>query len=328
LVKLRGGVSWRLLLGLLACLLVAAGCGTSVPDVSVPGATTPVPRTAPDGRGAIRPAPAPAGCTKTAVDPQGMQQALDSAVPGDHICLSGDMGDARLVLNNSGTARAPITVSGDGHTSVHGISVEASYVTVENIDAVRPDAPGISLFGDHITLRNCTSISPRGDDGDGLRFWGSNISIVHNTIRDTRPINRAHADCMQTFATDPDHPASQHILIDSNRCEKISNTCLIMEGPNSLAGDGSGEGVTEDVTYTNNYCQNKASEALQIDDVQNMRVIGNEIASRIDHAFAFQNHATGVVVRNNKLNPGIHYEVGMDDSSRPGYQGTDIGGDP
>ena len=40
---------------------------------------------------------------------------------------------------------------------------------------------------------------------------------------------------MQTFATDDNHPASQNVLIDSNRCEDIDNICLIAEGPNSEA---------------------------------------------------------------------------------------------
>jgi hypothetical protein len=306
--------------------LVLAGCGSPVPDVAAPKSPEPVHTTAPDGRGAVRPVAAPTGCTRTAIDPAAMQQALDGAAPGDKICLSGDMGDARLTINNSGTAVAPIQILGDGHATVKGITVEASYVTVDSVDAVNPAAPGISLFGNHITVRNSTSISPRGDDGDGLRFWGSDITIAHNTIRDTRNI-KAHADCMQTFATDDD-PASQRITIDSNRCEDIANTCLIMEGPRSEAGDGSGDGDTSDIRWTNNYCQNKASEALQIDDVQNMRVTGNEIAGPIDHAFAFQNGSTGVTVGGNRLNPAIHYEVGMDAESRSGYHGPAVGGDP
>jgi hypothetical protein len=151
----------------------------------------------------------------------------------------------------SGTGKQPIEIVGDGRTTVKGITVEADYVTVSDINSVRPGAPGISLLGDHITARNLTSISPRGDDGDGLRFWGTNINILHNTIRDTHNLRGAHADCMQTFATDSDHPASQHILIDSNRCEQIENTCLIMEGPHSLAGDGSGIGASSDIRYVN-----------------------------------------------------------------------------
>ncbi|MDT7612297.1 MAG: hypothetical protein QOG96_6800 [Pseudonocardiales bacterium] len=284
--------------------------------------------TAPDGRGAIRPMAAPAGCTSTVSDSNAMKQALAAARPGNTICVLGNLGDARLSIKSSGTAKAPIRVVGDGKTVVKGITVAASFVDINGINAINPHAPGISLAGNNITLENSTSISPHGDDADGIRFWGSNIVIRHNTIQHTSNAHKAHADCMQTFATDDESPASQHILIDSNRCEDISNTCLIMEGPNSEAGDGSGVGATNDVTYVNNYCQNHADEALQIDDVQNLTITRNEIAGDINHAFALQNMTTGTKVSDNKINPAVRYEVGMDDSSKPGYQGPPSGGNP
>jgi hypothetical protein len=326
---------WRgaggFILPLCAALLVAGAvaCSAPVPQVNVPvRPPPPIMATSPDGRGAVRPTPAPTACTKNVGDSTLLASILAGAVPGDRICLTGNLAPERLAMNISGTARQPISILGDGHTTVRGISVDASYVTLSDIDAVGAAAPGISLFGDHLTLRDSTSISPRGNDGDGIRFWGTNITITHNTIRDTISLNGAHADCMQTFATDAEHPASQHVVIDGNRCEKIYNTCLIAEGPHSLAGDGSGVGVTSDIRFTNNYCENQADEALQIDDVQRMVVTGNQIVGRIDHAFAFQNKSTGARVNGNKLRRGIHYEVGMDSSSRPGYRGPEAGGDP
>jgi hypothetical protein len=318
------------IIGLGCAAIWLAGCGSAPPVVHSTGPAQPVTATSPDGRGAIRPLPAPTGCTTTVIDGSAMMQALRSAVPGSVICARGDISDTRLSIHRSGTAEAPIKILGDGMTLVKGITVEADYITISGVNAMNPAAPGISLHGNNITLENSTSISPRGDDGDALRFWGDNITIRHNTLRDTVPgPNQAHADCMQTFATDADHPASQHVVIDSNRCEKISNTCLIVEGPHSLAGDGSGVGVTSDIRWTNNYCQNMASEALQIDDAQNLTVTGNEIAGNtLDHAFALQNKSTGAKISGNKLNPAIQYEVGADSSSKPGYQGPAIGGNP
>jgi Right handed beta helix region len=319
--------------GLLATLLTAglvvAGCGAPAPIVHAPGTGTgPVATTSPDGRGAVRPLPAPTGCTKLATDAASLEAATAGALPGDTICVQGVIPDKRLVVKNSGVAGSPIKIVGDGQSTVHGITVNADYVSITGVNAVNPAAPGISLTGNNITLENSTSISPRGDDGDALRFWGNNITIRHNTLRDTKNLNNAHADCMQTFSTDADSPASQHVVIDSNRCEDIDNTCLIMEGPHSLAGDGSGVGASSDITYTNNYCQNRASEALQIDDVQNLTITNNDIEGDNDHAFALQNMSTGAKVSGNKLNPAIHFEVGMDDSSAPGYQGPPSGGNP
>jgi hypothetical protein len=317
------------IIALLCAGAALAGCSGAPPVVRQSAPREPVAVTAPDGRGAIRPLPAPTGCTTNVIDGNGMRQATGAAQPGDKICVIGDISDTRLTIRQSGTAQRPIQVVGDGGTLVKGISVDGDYITITGINALNPAAPGISLFGNHITLTNSSSLSPRGDDGDALRFWGTYITIRHNTMRDTKNLNGAHADCMQTFATDSDHPASQHIVIDSNRCEDIANTCLIMEGPHSLAGDGSGVGATSDVTYHNNYCQNMATEALQIDDVQNLTITNNQIAGHtLDHAFALQNMSTGAAVSGNKLNSAIGFEVGMDDSSMPGYRGPAIGGNP
>jgi hypothetical protein len=333
-VKLLVRAPWRprrlsaVVIALLTAAAALAGCASAPPVVNQQAAKQPVTATASDGRGAVRPLPAPTGCTSNVFDSASLRQALTTAQPGDKVCVAGDLSDTRLDVRVSGTAQQRLTIAGDGTALVKGITVEGDYVTVSGLNALNPVAPGISLSGDHLILENSTSISPRGNDGDALRFWGNDIAIRHNTLRDTKNI-KAHADCMQTFATDPDHPASQNIVIDSNRCEAIANTCLIMEGPHSLAGDGSGVGVSRQVIYNNNYCQNQASQALQIDDVQNVTITNNSIVGdTLDHAFALQNNSTGAKVSGNKLNPKIAFEVGADDESKAGYQGPPIGGNP
>ncbi|WP_084215783.1 right-handed parallel beta-helix repeat-containing protein [Pseudonocardia spinosispora] len=319
-----------LAVGLVCVAVTLAACGGAPPVVRPSGPAQPVTATSPDGKGAIRPLPAPSGCTDNVIDGAGMTQALRSAAPGDVVCLQGDISDTRAVIQQSGTPQAPIKILGGGKALVKGVTVEGDNIVVSGINAVNPAAPGISLDGNNITLENSTSISPRGDDGDAVRFWGSNITIKHNTMRNTIPgPQKAHADCMQTFATDADHVASQNVLIDNNRCEDISNMCLIVEGPNSVAGDGSGIGATSNITFSNNYCQNRASQALQIDDTQKLTVTNNDIVGDgLDKAFALQNKSTGAKISGNKLNSKIKYEVGMDDSSRPGYIGPEVGGDP
>ncbi|WP_084212115.1 right-handed parallel beta-helix repeat-containing protein [Pseudonocardia acaciae] len=311
----------RLVLALV-CLAVVAGCGGAHLDPE------PVSATAPDGRGAIRPLPAPTHCTRTADTTETMAAALAKARPGDRICLLGDLHHKRLVLNTSGTRKRPIELVGDGRTIVKGITVEASNVRISGLNAVRPRAPGVYLRGNNITLENTTVLSPRGDDGDGIRFFGSYITIRQNTIRDTSHLLGAHADCMQTFATDDKHIASEHLKVTRNRCERISNICLIAEGPNPLAGDGSGQGRSADFTFSDNYCENHASEATEIDDVHQVEITHNEIHGRKPMAWSFQNNATGAVVSSNTIDPAITYEVGMDESSKVGYFGPPVGGKP
>ena len=270
-----------------------------------------------------------ANCTKRVGDGGSLQQAIGSAAPGQKICAVGNMGATRLQVNRSGTPNAPITIVGNGSTPVKGITVDASNVVVAGFSAVNPQAPGIQLTGNNITVRNNTVKHPTGGDYDGLRFFGSNLKILNNTISDVSPDGSgAHADCMQSYATDPGSPASQNVLIDGNKCQRIDNQCLIAEGPNSSAGDGSGQGRSANITFTNNFCEVGAGQALQIDDVQGVKVTGNTIAGKPDKAFSFQNKSTGAVVAANKIAAGIGYQVGMDSSSRTGYQGPAVGGAP
>jgi hypothetical protein len=276
------------------------------------------------GPGTLRPAPAPTGCTKT-VAISALQAAVDSAAPGDRICAQGVSGQ-RLSIGRSGTAAAPVQVVGVGQAAVKGITVQASNVVVAGFNVAYAVAPGIQITGDNITLLNNTVSSPRGGDGDGIRFFGDNLSILHNTVRDVRNLGGAHADCMQTFATTT--PTSQHVLIAGNRCEQIDNQCLIAEGPHSSAGDGSGQGVSSDFLFTDNYCDTDASQALMIDDVQGVVATDNSITGGNQKAFSFANKSTGAKVAGNTVAKGIGYAVGMDSSSKQGYQGPAVGGKP
>jgi Right handed beta helix region len=282
----------------------------------------------PSGGPGMGQAEAQTGCTARAGDPDGMRRVVTSASPGDRICLTGDMGSTRLNVERSGTADRPITILGGGNATTAGITVEANHIVIDGVIAREPRAPGMSLKGNNLTIKNSASLSPREGDGDGIRFWGNDIKILHNTIRDTRGTDERHADCMQTYATDEDHPASQNVLIDSNRCEMIDNICMIAEGPDSEAGDGSGDGRSTNFVFSNNHCDNGAGQALFVDDVSNIQVINNNIVGKVNKAFAFQNKSTGVTVQGNRIAPGIRYEVAIDDSSRPGYQGPKPGGTP
>ncbi|WP_156994230.1 right-handed parallel beta-helix repeat-containing protein [Pseudonocardia acaciae] len=268
-----------------------------------------------------------ANCSKRVSDGSSLSQAIASASPGQKICAVGNMGGSRLQISRSGTANAPITVIGDGSTVVKGITVNASNVVVGGFSAVGAQAPGIEMTGNNITMRNNKVGHTTGGDYDGMRFFGNNLKILNNTISDINPGGTsAHADCMQTFQNDT--PSSKNVVIDGNRCQNIDNMCLMAEGPGDIGDGGAGQGESSNWQYTNNYCDNRASQALMIEAIQNMTVRGNQIVGKIDKAFAFDVGATGAKVFGNKIGPGIGYEVGMDSTSRKGYQGPAVGGGP
>jgi parallel beta helix pectate lyase-like protein len=310
---------------LLVLVLAMAGCA-SAPPASAPG-----PRSVP---GAAPPGPLPAHCTAHVTDPAGLRRAVAVAAPGDHICVTGDLGATRLAITRSGTPQRPIEVLGDGNTTVAGITINADQVRVQGFQVLHAYAPGIWMKGTGITVENNTVRHPTGDDFDGIRFFGTDLKILHNTITDIAPDDsQAHADCMQSFATGansetPNTGPSQHVLIDSNRCEHIDNQCLIVEGPFSSAGDGSRVSVTTDIRFTNNYCEAHASQAVRLDDVRNAVLENNEIDSGVVKAFGVANNSSGATVGGNKISPDIDNEISMDDSSMFGYHGPTPHGKP
>ena len=227
----------------------------------------------------------------------------------------------RLVITSGGTVGKPRVYDGHGQ-SVGGITVEASNVVVQNYRLDKPEAPGVEVTGNHITVSHVTITDPQGDDGDGIRFFGNDLKIVGNTIRGTHNSDDRHADCMQTFADDT--PPSQRVLIENNRCEQIDNMCLMAEGPND--GEGDGHGHSNTFTFRNNYCETlDASQALMIEDIQHLTVTGNTFAASPDKAIGLDLHSTDAHIGKNKLSPTIECDVGIDDSSRPGYQGPKPG---
>jgi hypothetical protein len=138
---------------------------------------------------------------------------------------------------------------------------------------------------------------------------------------------------MQSFATGPNARvpntgASERVLIEGNRCERIDNQCLIVEGPFSSYGDGSRDGRTSDVTFRENYCDAHASQAVWLDDVRRPTIEHNEIADGVLKAFAMTNNCSGGTVGGNTIGSHIRYQISMDQSSRIGYRGPEPEGLP
>jgi hypothetical protein len=284
--------------------------------------------------GARSPQPLPVDCTARVSDSASLRRALESAAPGDRVCVTGNLGAARLAVTRSGTPERPIEVLGDGRSTVAGITINADHVLVRGFTVVGAHAPGVWMRGTGITVENNTVIHPTGDDFDGIRFFGTDLNILYNTVSDISPDGSdAHADCMQSFATGPNSHLpntgpSQHVLIDGNRCERIDNQCLIVEGPFSSAGDGSREGRTSDIRFTNNYCDAHASQAVWLDDVRNAVLEHNEIDAGVLKAFALANNSSGATISGNDISPQITDEVSMDQSSQFDYHGPTPHGKP
>lgn len=266
----------------------------------------------PDGTAGVLPITTPK-CTITAT----RTSQVNTANAGDTVCFSGDnLAGSRLLITTSGTPEAPIVVTGDGGTVVKGIRVNADNVIVQGFNVLDASAPGVQLKGNNLTLQDTYIDHPTGGDYDGIRYFGDGIKILHNRVTNITNTGGAHADCMQTFATTT--PTSHSVLISGNRCEKIDNQCLIAQGPNSKAGNGSRRGESSGLTFTNNYCDAHASQAVQIDDTQNVTITNNDIQGKVSKAFNIVNDSTGANVGCNTIGTGVRTAMIMDTSSRSG----------
>jgi hypothetical protein len=270
--------------------------------------------------------PNQSGCTKQVTDSAGLSQAINGASPGDRICITGDLGSVRLEISKGGSEQAPLAIIGNGRVAVKGITIQASNVIVDGFQVLGAEAPGIEITGNNVTVRNNTVKHPTGGDFDGLRFFGNNLKILHNTISDITNTGGAHADCMQTFTNG--QPSSENVLIDGNRCENIDNQCLMAEGPGDVGDGGGGDGTSANWTWSNNICNFGASQGVMIEAVQNVTIRNNLFNGKGDKAIGLDIGSTGAKVSANIVAGGIGHEIGMDETSRKGYQGPQPQGGP
>jgi Right handed beta helix region len=257
--------------------------------------------------------------------------SVPSASPGDTICLTGDM-KSPLNIRTGGTSDAPVVYSGGGTAQVQGINVTASNVIIEGFTSTDAENMGASLQGDNITFRDNTISHPvyGGDDTDGLRFFGNNIAIVHNTIKDVYDGSQCdqsgcgdgpHPDCMQTFYSNQ-YPTSSNVTIEGNRCQNAAAQCLIGEGPVIPDENIAGPGVSTNWIFYDNYCEDGADQSVQLKDIKNATIVGNDFEGPNNKAIALVDGSTGAHVGGNKLNPKIEKLITFDDGQEsPGYVG-------
>jgi hypothetical protein len=273
----------------------------------------------------IRPLSA-VGCTVTAD-----VGSIPDVEPGDVVCLNGDS-SSRLTISTGGTEGSPITYSGGGNSTVRGIDVVASNVVVEGFTSKDGENMGARLQGDNITFQDNTITHPvyRGDDTDGLRFFGDGIKIVHNTIADVGDGSNCnedgcgdgpHPDCMQTFYSDQ-YPTSSDVTIEGNRCEDIAAQCLIGEGPVIPGENVNGPGQSLGWTFYDNSCDAGAAQSVQLKDIKNATIVGNTFKGSNNKAVALSDASTGAHVGGNEVSSSIGKLITFDDGlEAPGYIG-------
>ncbi len=172
---------WPITLDLIALgLLITAGC-TASPDQS-------------QGHQSL-----PPDCTSTITRTDDVAAALNAASPGNTLCFTGgDLADANLTMNRSGTTDAPIRLVSDG-AAVDNVHITADHIVIE----------GFTVAG-----------------GEGMLLEGAGITAQHNTIRDTQRGGIACMPCTDsTIASNTvQHVSTTGIYITGQRITVNSNT--------------------------------------------------------------------------------------------------------
>ena len=160
------------------------------------------------------------------------------------------------------------------------------------------DGTGILAAGQRILVENndvSRSIMVDETDADGMRFFGSQITIRGNYIHDIfdrgyPADSNPHTDCFQTF--DKDKPASQAIVIENNICLNVDHQCFIAEGleiQNSSA-----------FKFRNNICGNNGSQAVLIRGVADVEIANNLfLPTMLYHGVVAQSGSKRLTIANN-----------------------------
>ena len=249
------------LVALLGIVVLAAGC-TSSP--SGPGPS-----------GAPSQQALPPKCTHTVTQAGEVAAALDRAAPGDTVCFSGSgLADTDMVVTQSGTDSAPITLAADGAT-VQEVQIKADHVTLQGFTVT--GGGGVLLQGTGLTARNnivhdteqggitcdpCTDSTIESNTithaaTNGIDITGQRITVHANSISDT-VVGRhgGDADGMRFFG-------NGHQITD-NTVSDIS-----AEGynrgaphPDCFQTLDNSKPPTFDVTISGNTCRNVDAQCL------------------------------------------------------------------
>lgn len=226
-----------------------------------------------------------------------------------------------VVLAGTGLAARGNVVRDATHD---GISCADPCTDAEIVDntVVRADGTGIAVEGQRITVRaNRISDSRKieATDADGIRFFGSELTLADNRITDITDAGYArdapHTDCFQTF--DNGSPPTVDVTITGNECRDVDHQCLIATAEES--GQQDRVGRSRGIEFRGNTCAVNGSQAVLVRWFPDVHVVGNVLGGpQLEHAAVFSDGSTGAEFRDNRLAAGVPpYEI--DDASRPGF---------
>jgi nitrous oxidase accessory protein NosD len=180
------------------------------------------------------------------------------------------------------------------------------------------DGSGIVVAGRRILVeRNdvARSVMIDATDADGIRFFGSEITIRGNYVHDISDrgypqATEPHTDCFQTF--DNSKPPTTAVVIEGNVCSNVDHQCLIagaLEKRRSAV-----------IKFRDNVCENNGSQAVLIRGVPFVEITNNLFLPSITYfGVVLQSGSTKATITNNAF-VGAFRPYITDESSRLGLK--------
>lgn len=195
-------------------------------------------------------------------------------------------------------------------------------VVVADNTVVGADGSGILVEGERITVRDNTvsgSVRRESGDADGIRFFGTDVRILGNTVTDITDegydSDPPHTDCFQTY--DNSRPPTVGAVVSGNVCRDVDHQCLIATAEE--AGTSGQLGRSRDIEFTGNVCDVGGSQAVLVQWIPDVVVRSNILTGPdLDRAAIFLDGSTGAEFFDNEV-PGEVAPYQLDEESEEGF---------
>jgi hypothetical protein len=252
--------------------------------------------------------------------------ARSIAVRADFVVVQGFEleGGTGITLAGRGLVVRGNTLRG---AELDGINCEqvCADVLIDGNTVVEADGSGILVEGQRITVQDNVisgSVRRKANDADGIRFFGTGIHLLRNTITDITDDGYTgeppHTDCFQTY--DNSRIPTVDAVIENNVCRNVDHQCLIATAEESGMDDQIGR--SHGIRFTGNECAVNGSQAVLVEWFPEVVVHGNTFEGPNDRTAYFLEGSVDGEFTANSVPPGVR-PVELDETSQPGFV-TDV----
>ncbi len=241
----------------------------------------------------------------------------------DHVVVEGFVteGGDGIVLSGRDLVVRGNEVRG---AALDGINCEdpCADVVIADNTVVGADGSGILVEGERITVRDNTvsgSVRRESGDADGIRFFGTDVRILDNTVTDITDegygADPPHTDCFQTY--DNSRPPTVGAVVSGNVCRDVDHQCLIATAEE--AGTSGQLGRSRGIEFTGNVCDVGGSQAVLVQWIPDVVVRSNTLTGPdLDRAAIFLDGSTGAEFFDNDV-PDAVAPYQLDEASEEGF---------